>query len=108
MKLVNLTPHEINVRTEEGAEIKLPPSGQVARVATTDEIVSVIDMDGVPVQIWETTFGQLDLPEPVADTFFVVGRLVLQAAPHRNDLMAPGQLTRDDQGRPVGCRGLSR
>ena len=31
-KFVNLTPHEIRVVKKDGSELRLPPSGQVARV----------------------------------------------------------------------------
>ena len=48
MGLVNLTPHEITIFTDEG-RIVLPPSGTVARCETKREMIGVLNVDGVTV-----------------------------------------------------------
>lgn len=108
--LVNLTPHVLNVQLSEGATdisdwLKLEPSGQVARVASESRVVGTIS----GVSIYETTFGEVEgLPEEKEGTYYVVSRLVLQAASNRKDLLSPGQLVRNEAGQPIGCKGLSR
>jgi hypothetical protein len=42
VRFINLTPHPVIIVTGEGEEIVIPPSGQVARVATTQEVVAVV------------------------------------------------------------------
>ena len=39
---------------------------------------------------------------------FVLSRVVKTALPDRDDLVVPDELVRDDAGRVVGCRRLSR
>lgn len=104
--LINLTPHVLNVHTPDGV-VDLPASGQVARVATSE--TSVGEVAGVPVTT--TTFGEVTgLPEPAPGVWLVVSMLVRTAAEAagRRDVLSPGPLVRDAEGRPVGCRGLTR
>ena len=82
-ELVNLTPHAINLNN--GSEI--PPSGMVARVSSKH---SCFDEDGVCERTWGDV---INLPKPIAGTFYIVSCLVLSAAkvsdPERVDLVAP-------------------
>ena len=103
MNLVNLTPHTIHIHTPEGV-VTLAPSGEVARVATVS--VEAEDIGGIPTV--RTTTGEVTgLPAPVEGKVFVVSGMVASAAP-REDVMSPGDLVRDDSGRPIGCQGLRR
>lgn len=100
---VNLTPHALNIHTGNGV-VTLAPSGTVARVATVNEEVD--DVGGIPTV--RTSFGEVTgLPEPVEGTVFIVSGMVASAAP-RGDVMSPGDLVRDESGRPCGCKGLRR
>jgi hypothetical protein len=55
-----------------------------------------------------TKYGEVtDLPEPEEGTIYIVSGMVAAAAP-RPDVMSPGTLVRDDQGKPMGCLGLRR
>jgi len=102
-KFVNLTPHVINIINPSG-QMDLPPSGVVARVATTTAVVDEID----GVEIIETSFGKLEaLPPPQEGVYYIVSRIVLEAA-RRGDLLSPGPLVRGPTGQPIGCKGLSR
>jgi len=103
MKLVNLTPHTLNIHTPDKV-VNLPPSGAVARVATVS--VPAAPMGGIPTVT--TSFGEVTgLPEPQHGVTLVVSGMVASAAP-RDDVLSPGDLVRDENGRPVGCRGLRR
>lgn len=106
MELVNLTPHAINVVCETITRT-IVPSGAVARVSTVS--VKVCEIDGFP--IYQTQYGELEgLPEPKADTMYIVSAMAAAAAKAagRDDILSPGELIRDENGQPVGCRGLVR
>lgn len=103
MRFVNLTPHPIVVRLSDGTERKFEPSGTVARVSSTDEVVG--EVDGIPVV--QTTFGDIvGLPDARDDTVCIVSSLVLGRAIRlgRNDVVAPdtgATAIRDENGRIV-------
>lgn len=103
MNIVNLTPHVVVVETEHGRR-EFPPSGIVARVATTQEAVSQVD----GIAIVKSVFGEVqDLPEPREDTIYIVSSLVAQAVPWRDDVVAPDTgptAIRDEAGRIVAVR----
>ena len=100
---INLTPHALNIHAPGGV-VTIPPSGEVARVATVSEEAAPVG--GIPTVT--TACGEVTgLPAPVEGTVFVGSGLVASAAP-RDDVLSPGDLVRDESGRPVGCRGLRR
>ena len=101
--IVNLTPHRLNIQDLTGDFVVIPPSGTIARVKVSLEETAVLDPG---VQIYSATYGEVEnLPEPKPGVSYVVSGLVAAAAP-RPDVFSPGDLIRDDEGKPVGCRGL--
>lgn len=101
MKMVNLTPHDINVVVDE-TTITIPKSGTVARVTSTQTEVGTIN--GIPVV--KTVFGAVEgLPEPEMDTIYVVSSLVL-AQLERADVVAPdtGPTALRENGQIVAVR----
>ena len=103
MTIINLTPHKLNIQDLGGDFIIVEPSGTIARVAVSLEETRVLDPG---VQVYSATYGEVEnLPEPKPNVNLVVSGLVAAAAP-RPDVFSPGDLIRDDQGKPVGCRGL--
>jgi len=108
-KLVNLTPHVINVAVidGDGAMMTVPPSGDVARVASQATDAGHVKVDGEAISLSRTAFGDVQgLPAPEAGTIYVVSALVRGAVPHRRDVASPGDLIRGADGQPIGCRGL--
>lgn len=104
MKIVNCTPHEINVVKEDGTILTIEASGIVPRCTQTEAHVASINGIAVTKQV----FGEvINLPEAQPETFLVVSRLVASAAKDRTDLLVPGPMVRGEDGRPCGCRGLS-
>lgn len=101
MKFINLTPHVIH---EVVTEQDFAPSGTIARVES--ETVEIDNLDGIVIN--SVTFGTVDLPEQIKDTMYIVSGMVLSAISDRDDVVAPGELVRDDSGRPVGCCGFRR
>jgi hypothetical protein len=101
MEYVNLTPHMINVHTPEGVR-DIPPSGDVARVSSTSELVGFLD--GIP--LFRTVYGEVTgLPAPRDGEVFVVSGMVAGRV-SREDVFSPGNLFLDEAGRPIGCEGL--
>jgi len=111
VKFVNLTPHEVVVFDSTGQNIilRIPPSGQVARVSVASEVVG--EVNGIPIR--KTVYGDiLDLPEPRSNTIYIVSTIVLIAAKekgiYRRDLIAPDtnpdSVIRDPQGRVIGVK----
>jgi hypothetical protein len=107
MMLVNLTPHPLNLRRMDGTTLTLPPSGMVARVASTDRVFG--QLDGLAVH--QVVLGQEieGLPDQQDGTYYVCSLLAAQAAKvqGRTDVYAPGPAVRDADGRVIGADGLS-
>lgn len=108
MTLVNLTPHTINIVLGNGT-FDVPASGTVARCSQSETVLGTVVVDGIEIPITGQSFGEVvDLPAPKDGVFYIVSRLVASACPSRSDLLIPGPMVRDDDGKVIGCRGLSR
>lgn len=110
-KIKNLTPHEVTLVGEDGKVIATFPSEGVLRLPQTTLRVATLKVegDGVEIPITQTSFGGLEqLPPKEEGTIYIVSSLVCQAAPHRGDFYIPDQTVRDERGRIIGCRSLSR
>lgn len=133
--VVNLTPHRLDIRCQNGGVMVVEPSGVVARVAQEDSATGSVPVviglscaacggvveydepcacgcrDSFPtfrrIRITSTTYGKVEnLPAPAPGMAFVVSGMVASAVSGRNDVFSPGPLVRDDAGRVVGCEGL--
>lgn len=102
---VNLTPHALNIERPDMPNLIIPPSGDVARVAT-DRVSCGTIGSGIPVEL-SVLSDVTGLPEPADDTVYIVSGMVLDRVQNRMDVFAPGALVRDSAGRVAGCRGLS-
>ena len=101
MKIVNLTSHTINEVTTGTA---YPVSGIVARVKQTT--IKQREFAGIP--IYESQFSDIEgLPARQVGVIYIVSALALSAIPvNRDDVVAPGNLQRNEHGQPVGCVGF--
>lgn len=102
---LNLTPHTLNVHSHNPSDpqFKIEPSGEVARVQ--DKYTIKGHVEGIP--IYNVTYGDVEgLPEPQDGVFYIVSGQTKAAVPEREDVLSPGELIRDENGRPIGCRGL--
>jgi len=105
MKFVNLTPHTLNIFSPQGEELlTIEPSGDIARVEISMEGSGTLPG---PVPTFVATYGDIELPAPEAKKTFIVSGMV-EAATSRPDVYAPGELLRDESGRPKGCVGLKQ
>jgi hypothetical protein len=103
MKIVNLTPHDMVVRS--GEDFVTIPSSGVARCAEIRHRMGAIADTGI--QRFAVAYSAVDgLPAPQADTIFIVSAIVRQAVPDRIDVYSPSGLVRDADGRVIGCEGL--
>ena len=110
--MLNLTPHAIAIQGDDGTNVTIPPSGMVARVATTETVVSVVGVGNTTVPVVTRQFGEVTgLPE--ADEACIVSSLVFEAVrlqqPWRRRVYAPdtgATAIRDDAGRIVAVRRL--
>lgn len=103
VKIINLTPHDINIITESYKPVATFKSEGIARVGT--ESVQTGEVNGIPV--FSTEFGEvIGLPEPQERTVFIVSLITRQACPGRKDLLIPSHLIRDEDGKIIGCVGL--
>jgi hypothetical protein len=110
MNIVNLTPHPLNLMPEgpDGPTVTIPPSGSVARCATSRVQVGTVTMDGIAIPVNRTEFGAVTgLPDPQPDTIYIVSAVVAQAVPDRPDVFIVDDAVRDDQGRIIGARALA-
>lgn len=101
-----MTPHEINIVTEDGKAVKsIPASGAIARCAVARTADG--EIDGIPVSA--TSFGAVEgLPDPSEGTYYIVSGVIASAAKGRSDLFVPDELVRDSSGKIIGCKGLAR
>jgi hypothetical protein len=122
MNIINLTPHTINILRagHAGYEevLSIPPSGNVARLEVERKEVDIIDfanseyLIGHPghrgISLYVSSFGEpTDLPPQKNGVIYIVSSL-FRSGFDRDDLWVPGELIRDNEGKPIGCLGLSR
>lgn len=110
MKLVNLTPHVLSFMPQgpDGPVVTIPPSGIVARCATSRVQVDAVSLDGMTIPVNKTEFGDVTgLPDPQPGTIYIVSALVAQAQPARQDVFIVDDAVRDEQGRIIGARALA-
>ena len=104
VELVNLTPHQITLIRPDGSKIVLPKSNDPARVRMTTEVVG--EVQGIPLK--RTVYGEvMSLPAPRDGVVYVVSTLVLKRIDMRQDLVAPMDVFRDDDGKPLGAQSLN-
>lgn len=130
MEIKNLTPHSVVIlrddaegavtgftgvgpSTKEGrfsVVTEIAPEGPVARARQTDEVVGMLEINGVEVSLVRTVFGATgDLPQFDGTTKkYVVSVITAQAAKatgrDTSDLLVPSDPVRDANGRIIGVR----
>lgn len=103
MEFINLTPHTIIPLDSDGVVVrKIPPSGNVARVSTSQRLMESVGGIDLHTQEMGEVVG---LPAPRTDTIYIVPTIVRAASPERHDLASPRYLDSIFR-RPVWCQGL--
>ena len=126
MRIVNLTPHAINLIVnsrkavqcqntgeeifEEAETLTTLPSEGVARVSTNRRAIWPAALTGSGIRVTAQTFGAVEgLPEPQEGVVYVVSAMVLTALNNsRPDVFAPdtGPDAVRENGQIVAVRGL--
>lgn len=112
VRYINLTPHALYVKDLNGEYITILPDAEgPARVIYDHLPPEQVTIGGseVAVAVAGPVKEIVGLPDPRPDMVFVVAKAVADAAPRgRGDLMSPGRLLRDAEGKVIGCDGLTR
>jgi hypothetical protein len=110
--VLNLTPHSVVIHGDDGRRVTIPPSGQVARVATEETAVSSVQVGGATIKVVARQLGQIT-GLPAEDEVCIVSSLVLEAVrsqqPWRRRVYAPdtgATAIRDDEGHIVAVTRL--
>lgn len=105
MEMVNLTPHEVTIITEDNI-IMIQPSGQIAKCEHQSECIGIFN----GIKIYKTKYGAVtNMPEAKENTIYITSSIVANALKDsRNDIYVPFDFVRDDKGRIIGCRGLTQ
>lgn len=103
MKIINLTPHPINIIGAENKTIATINSDGVARLQSST--VSAGSFGGIPIT--KTVYGvPTGLPDFEPGVFIIVSQIIKNAYPDRIDLLVPSEVVRDSDGKVIGCRSL--
>ena len=107
-KLINCTPHDINIMDgDNNIILTISSSKTLIRVSQTTTDAGSIIANGVEIPITDNTFGDVvGLPPQQDDTILIVSAMVANAS-NRTDLALVNQAVRDEKGRIIGCRSLS-
>lgn len=114
MKLVNLTPHPVQIWDVDKNVIVIPaelmPARCIEKVYDRKLIKADFNYsDGNDVQVVKLSYTDVSyLPDPEDNVMYIVSVLVAQARPDRDDLLVPYDLVRNDNGSIMGCRALAK
>lgn len=105
MKIVNLTPHEIKIVSEDGTVAATFPSQGIARATQTAKVIGKLN----GIEIVSMEFGKPEnLPEFTDGIYYVVSVITANAAKatgrEMSDLLITADPVRDEAGRIIGCR----
>ena len=105
VKLVNLTPHNINVMDENKNILQVIESSGIARCKEIIKVTGSINN----VDIIEKSFGEVEgLLSVNKNTYYIVSMLVATALKgQRSDLLIPGNVVRNEKGQVIGCTSLA-
>ena len=108
-KIVNLTPHALNLYKGDKLVETIPPAGKVARVKL--ERVVIGDVNGFPITKTNAVSVE-NVPDPEPDTIYVVSGFVLSVLTDRPDVVAPDtdteSVVRDEANHIIGVRGFRK
>ena len=109
MKIINLTPHPVNLINESGAITTFEPSGEIARIAVNLQKYRIISVNGENTVLYKKQFGMPSYvpPDEMPDICYIVSAIYQSALSYRTDLITPEEVFRDEKGNIVGCKSFS-
>lgn len=112
IRYINLTPHALYVKALDGDYITILPDAEgPARVIYDRLPPEQVRIGGseVAVAVAGPVREIIGLPDPEPGVVYIVAKAVADAAPaSRGDIVSPGRLLRDAEGKVIGCDGLTR
>ena len=105
MRIINLTPHAINVLSKDDDIVATFPSEGLARATEKSEFSHKVGS----FDVVKTQYGEPEgLPAYEAETYLVVSKITAEAARAygrtTDDLLLTSDLVRNEQGQIIGCR----
>lgn len=113
-KIINMTPHQINIFNEENQPIAVYPSSGTIRLETSKQLIHTEGLSEI-VDTYKVIRSQVNkdlLPKQKPNTFYIVSSMVQEAHPERTDFIAPNTsadaagAVRDDKGNIIGVRSF--
>lgn len=104
-KIINMTPHTVNIVAQDGTIMASFPSEGIARASQTAEHVG--ELDGI--ELVSMKFGKTeDLPAQEDGVYYIVSVITANAAKAEgrgtDDLVITADPVRDVDGRIIGCK----
>lgn len=108
-RIINLTPHTINIVDGVGNKIvDLPSEGEARAVQKNVNFGSLGDIPLVRAEFGEP----IGLPEPAENTFYVVSAITANAAKAAgrttDDLLLTAETVRNEKNQIIGCKALAK
>lgn len=111
IRLRNLTPHTVTFWLSDGRKVDLVAELPTPRctIVRIPDIPVISQVGEIPVSTARLDGRIVDLPDVQPDTWLIVPRAIVAAAPDRLDLVFPDDIIRDPAtGQVIGCRALGR
>jgi hypothetical protein len=106
-KIVNLTPHPVNIQTDSNT-IEIPPSGKIARCVESITELEPIEYQEHHIKAQVKSFGKIEnLSGPEDGVIYVVSLPVAQATKNRRDVFTIGDAIRNEKGQVIGAKTLA-
>jgi len=104
MEIINLTPHAVIVYDADEIIQTFEPHGIVTRLDEAKEFITTIN----GVKIFKKKYAiARNLPDPKIGTLYLVSSQIVDSLRQtRNDLIAPDDFVRNDNGNIIGCRSF--
>ena len=118
--ILNLTPHNVHIKCEDGVINIFQASGQVARVSSNQRktktivahskqsVFAVFANEFDEVYVEDSQAGKAPMPEQQDGVYYIVSSFVAQALPHRTDLICPNSTdaVRNEKGHIMHTNGF--
>ena len=110
MKIINLTPHPINIINESNS-LEIMSSGILVRCDEQTNYLFELELDNnTSVPVYNTSLkSNIDnLPCEESDVFYIVSIITAALFPNRKDFLVPHEYVRDNEGNIIGCKSFKR
>lgn len=120
-RVLNLTPHPVNIYREEEVVLTIPPSGTVARATMSNIELPPLQIDNASIPTITISYDGVEgLPDPDSVDFIIVSSIVASVIKSNKSLYdvwrgkilvpdtSPASVVRDNDGRILGVRRFIR